>query len=68
MAVVTAADARYALPLAVMGRSLIDNLSPGRKIALYVLDGGIPARDRRKVMASWDLSRFSVQWLKPRAA
>lgn len=63
--VVTAADRGYTLALAVMGRSLIDNLAPGRKLTLYVLDGGMAARDRRKVIASWDLSRVDLRWLKP---
>lgn len=66
--VVTAADDRFALALAVMGRSLIDNLSPRRRLVIYILDGGIQARHRRQVMASWNLSRVEVRWLKPRRA
>ena len=62
--VVTAADDRYALPLAVMGRSLIDNFSPRQKLALYVFDGGIRARNRRKLMTSWDLTKAEVALLK----
>jgi lipopolysaccharide biosynthesis glycosyltransferase len=65
--VVTAADRRYAVALAVMGRSLIDNLSPRWKLDLHVLDGGLPVRDRRKVLGSWDPSRVAVRWIRPRA-
>jgi lipopolysaccharide biosynthesis glycosyltransferase len=64
--VVTAADGRYAIPLAVMGRSLIDNLSPRWKLELYVMDGGIPARQKRRILDSWDLARAAVRWLEPR--
>jgi lipopolysaccharide biosynthesis glycosyltransferase len=63
--VVTAADDRYALPLAVMGRSLIDKFSPDRRLVLYVLDGGIRARSRRKVLGSWDLTKVEVRWTRP---
>ena len=62
--VVTAADANYALPLAVMGRSLIDHLQPGRRLILYILDGGMRARERRAVSSSWDLERTEVRWVK----
>jgi lipopolysaccharide biosynthesis glycosyltransferase len=64
--VVTAADGGYAVALAVMVRSLIDNLSPRWKLDLHVMDGGIGARDRRRILASWDPSRVSVRWLRPR--
>lgn len=63
--VVTAANDRFALPLAVMGRSLIDNLSSRRELVLYVFDDGIRARNRRKILESWDLSRVEVRWLDP---
>jgi lipopolysaccharide biosynthesis glycosyltransferase len=61
--VACAADDRYAAPLAVMVRSLLDNLGPGRRAILHVLDGGIAPENRRKAMASWDLARAEVRWL-----
>ena len=35
--VVTAADEGYTMPLAVMGRSLLGSLDPGRRVHLYVI-------------------------------
>lgn len=62
--VVTAADNRFVLALAVMVRSLIENLAPGKRLAVYILDAGIRAANRRKLLASWDLQRARVVWLK----
>jgi lipopolysaccharide biosynthesis glycosyltransferase len=62
---VTAADDRYALPLAAMVRSLIDHFHPRRRLRLYVLDGGISAHNRRKLEASWDLRNVELLWLRP---
>lgn len=62
---VTASDSGYAMPLAVTIRSALDRLSPHRRIHLYVLDGGLTAADRERLLASWRDSRLTVDWVKP---
>ena len=74
--VVCAADDRFAMPLAVMGRSLLDRLPPGVEVTLYVIDGGIRARNKGRVLASWEdhlrstqtPPRLRVEWLRPAPA
>ena len=51
IAVASAADARYALPLAVMLNS-VGSHAPGASIHAYVLDDGLSAEDRSKVAES----------------
>ena len=63
--VVCGADNAFAMPLAVMVRSALSNLSPERRILLYVIDGGITKRHKRKILKSWDLERITVEWLMP---
>jgi len=63
--VVTLADERYALPLAVMGRSLVESIPSGRRATLYVVDGGITPETRRRLIASWDAERMRVEFVPP---
>ena len=63
--VVTAADEGYAMPLAVMGRSLLGSLAPGRRVHLYVIADRVRARSRRRILASWGSDRLEVTWLVP---
>lgn len=65
LVIVTAANDQFVLPLAVMVRSMMMSSKATQKLSLYVLDGGIKAHHRRELLASWDLSRLEVQWLKP---
>ena len=51
--VVTLADDAYAMPLAVMVRSLLENHRPGRALQLTVIDGGISSEARGRLEASW---------------
>jgi lipopolysaccharide biosynthesis glycosyltransferase len=62
--VITLADDAYAMPLAVMVRSLIENHSPGRALRITVIDGGISAGNRRRLDASWTsgLPPKDVEW------
>ncbi len=62
--VVTAADDRYAMPLAAMGRSLFANLPAGRRLHLYVIADALGEENRRRVLTSWDLSSADVSWLR----
>lgn len=61
--VVTAADDRYAMPLAAMGRSLFAHLPAGRRLHLYVIADRLGEESRRRILASWDLSSVEVSWL-----
>src|SRR5437879_5215717 len=63
--VVTAADEGYTMPLAVMGRSLLGSLDPGRRVHLYVIADRVAARSRRRIRASWGNGRLEVTWLVP---
>jgi lipopolysaccharide biosynthesis glycosyltransferase len=62
--VVLAADDSFAMPLAVTVRSALDSLSPDRKLRLYVIDGGIRATSKQRMLQSWPAGRYSVEWLK----
>lgn len=62
---VTLADERYALPLAVLGRSLSEHTSAGHRATLYVVDGGITGETKRRLMASWDPGRIRVEFVAP---
>ena len=63
---VSLADERYALALAVMGRSLCESLQSARRVMLYVVDGGIAADTKRRLLASWDDDRLTVAFVPPR--
>ncbi len=63
--VVTLADERYALPLAVMGRSLADNMRAGRRADIYIVDGGIAPETKRRLVASWDRERIRATFVAP---
>jgi len=63
--VVCAADERFAMPLAAMVRSLLDNLAADTAVTLFVIDGGIRARTRDRLLRSWDFPRLTVEWLAP---
>jgi lipopolysaccharide biosynthesis glycosyltransferase len=63
--VVCAANSRYALPLAVMLRSVEANLDPSRSLSIFVVDDGLSADDKKKVLESL-ASGVTVQWLRPR--
>ena len=63
--IVTLADENYAIPLAVMGRSLFDNLGAGRSVSLSIIDGGIAPQTRERLLASWNLRQASVEFVPP---
>lgn len=60
--VACAADARYALPLAVMLHSA--GKATGGRIHAYVLDDGMTGEDKRKVAASVP-ENVSIEWRRP---
>lgn len=63
--VVCAADDNFGMPLAVMVRSLLDRLPAHLRLTLFVIDGGIRQPTRQRLLASWDLGRLTVEWLRP---
>src|SRR5581483_3649971 len=65
--VVTGADAAYAIPLAVMLRSLVDALSPRYGIDAYVIDGGLGDVLRARVEQSLPRGRANLHWHVPDA-
>jgi len=66
--VAVAADDDYAMPLAVSIRSVIDRLSPERRLGIVVLDGGIRPANRERVLRSWPADRVEVAWFTPDAS
>jgi len=65
ISIVAAADDNYSMPLAALGRSAIDTLDSRFGLDIYVLDGGITDRQKRRIQASWKSPRTSVYWLSP---
>ena len=62
--VVCAADNNYAMQLAVMARSAIDQLERDRNLRLFIIDGGITERNKAKIVRSLDPRRCSLTWLQ----
>lgn len=62
--VACAADENYAMPLAVTIRSLMENLDSQRRVILYIIDGGLKAFQKRRVMQSLDSDKIEVIWKK----
>jgi len=60
--VVCSSDNRYAIPLAVMLRSLAEHLAIGRMATVWVLDGGISRRNKRKIIKSLPLRNIEIHW------
>lgn len=59
-----AANAAYAIPLAVMLRSAVDHLSPGRELVAWVVDDGLGPAARQRLVESLP-GRATVRWLSP---
>lgn len=65
LVLVAASDKNFAMPLAAMIQSVLCNLAPDRRVALYVIDGGIEASTRARLLKSWDTETLVVRWLRP---
>ena len=63
--VATASDDNYAIGMAVTIRSTIHNLSPDRRLRVYVLDGGITDETKARVLRSWQDPRVRIEWIRP---
>jgi lipopolysaccharide biosynthesis glycosyltransferase len=62
--VACAANASYAIPLAVMLRSAADHLSPDRELAAWVVDDGLGDWARQRIVESLPYNA-TVHWLHP---
>lgn len=60
--VLTLADRYYAMPLAVMVRSLLENCDAGARLRIKIVDGGILPEDRVRLAASWCEVRPDAEW------
>lgn len=59
-----ASDNRYALPLAVMLRSLAANLAPNCQVEVYAVEDGVGPAERALVLASLT-DRITLHWVQP---
>lgn len=66
--VVLAADDSFAIPLAVTILSALENLASGRKLRVYVLDGGLSDASKQRLLNSWPRSRCQITWVDVDAA
>ncbi len=62
--VVAATDEGYAIALAVMVRSLLENIDPQTRVDLFVLSENVSQTFRSKVEASWDGFDIKVVWIE----
>lgn len=62
---VSSADVRYARPLAVMLASATRNLSPEADLTVYVFDGGLTRRCKRRIERSIDNPNATIVYLRP---
>ena len=63
--VVCAADDKYAMPVAVMARSILSNLDSSQSLLLFVIDGGIEEHNKQKILKSLEHTQCTIEWLKP---
>jgi hypothetical protein len=65
--IVTGADDAFAMPMAVTVYPGLANLEQGRSVCIYVMQGGISDRNRRKLEETLDTKHVNAQvrWLKP---
>jgi lipopolysaccharide biosynthesis glycosyltransferase len=66
--VVCAADDNYAMPLTVTLRSVIENYHSRRKLALFIIDGGISHSNQRKIAKSLAKPQVDLEFLQPQTA
>lgn len=59
-----AADRQYALPLAVMLRSVVANLDSRRALKVYIVDSGLDPGTRSRISASLP-ERVTLHWMAP---
>lgn len=65
ISVVCAADDNYAMPLAVMLRSAIENLNSQANLSIFVIDGGIKDANKHLILQSLEDRNQNIVWLYP---
>lgn len=63
MKVVCASDDNYCMPLAVTIRSLCEKLGDTGLLEIYVLDGGISGRNKKRLVDSWSEFSIDLKWI-----
>lgn len=63
IAIVMSADDRFAIGLAGTFKSLLAHTNWPGSLRLFVLDGGLSAKDRAALIDHWQDDRLSVDWL-----
>lgn len=58
-----ACDDRYALPLAVAVRSLLEQLEPTYRLELTVVGDGISPENQQRCQSAWQFAAVQCQWL-----
>lgn len=61
--VVCSSDDKYAMPLAVTIRSVLENLNNNCGINLFVVDGGISSENKKKILDSLDTKSCTVKFI-----
>ncbi len=61
--VVLAADENFAMPLAATIRSALDNLSPDRKLRLFIFSSGLSDDTKKRLEHSWPNGRYQITWV-----
>lgn len=59
-----AADDRYAMPMAVMLRSVIENISDNQQVCIYAVDAGITESNKQKIASSLENRLVIFNWVK----
>ena len=57
-------DDAYALPLAVMLKSLAVNADPDRKIVVYIVDNQVSSQNKERIAGTVE-NRLNLRWCKP---
>jgi lipopolysaccharide biosynthesis glycosyltransferase len=63
LAVCTAVDRAFLMPLAVMVKSLLASAHPETRIHLFLLTKDYSADDKRKLLESWPSGQLEVEWV-----
>ncbi len=60
---VCSADDKYAMPLAVTVRSAIENLKNGCKLNVFIIDGGIKKKNKKKIVESLNTENCTISFI-----
>jgi lipopolysaccharide biosynthesis glycosyltransferase len=60
---VCAADDKYAMPLAVAVRSVLENLTDDNSLSLFIIDGGIKIHNKQKILKSLCSTKCKIEFI-----